>query len=342
MSGLLLCCSRDGSDELFSESDLQRCAQHITPSEITANAPQTFSRGDGLRVLLVNPVGDIPVHEGSVCLGRLYEDSFAWWDAASEVPDGSYVIVRDGDRYLELVTDAVASRGLWYVLTDRSFLASTSQRALIGLLGEFHLSEDAVAWMLSSGSLGPEASWDARLRMVPADGKVILDRRAWSVRLERGEVRFRPREDDERRQAERLLEAIQETCGHLGSLEPGWLLALSGGMDSRALLLFMLRSGVSPECITWGTESALADPAGDAAIATQVAAGLGVLPHVRAPSMTPRSPRAKPSIASWSPVRAGSTTSVGTPTDCRCGAASSSPGLPVSCEATRPSAGARS
>ncbi|HJW75750.1 MAG TPA: hypothetical protein VJ787_08805, partial [Thermoleophilia bacterium] len=72
----------------------------------------------------------------------------------SGAPDGSFVIVRDGRRFLELVSDIVGSRTLWYVLTDQAFLASTSQRALVALLGDFALSRVAVAWMLSSGSLG--------------------------------------------------------------------------------------------------------------------------------------------------------------------------------------------
>ena len=55
-----------------------------------------------------------------------------------------------------------------------------------------------------------------------------------------------------------------------------WLLPLSGGLDSRMLLLGLLSAGARPQCVTWGVESSLSDPKNDAHIARELADRLGV------------------------------------------------------------------
>ena len=39
---------------------------------------------------------------------------------------------------------------------------------LVCLLGDLRLNDEAVAWLASSGTLGPDNAWDTRLRRVPA------------------------------------------------------------------------------------------------------------------------------------------------------------------------------
>jgi hypothetical protein len=75
----------------------------------------------------------------------------------------------------------VASRTLWYALTDRELIASSSQRAIVTLLGSFEPNRDVLPWMLSSGTLGATAAWDARLHRVQPGERVLLDRARWRL-----------------------------------------------------------------------------------------------------------------------------------------------------------------
>ena len=47
------------------------------------------------------------------------------------IPDGSYALFRSDENKVELITDVVGSRTIWYVRTEDAFIASTSQRAII-------------------------------------------------------------------------------------------------------------------------------------------------------------------------------------------------------------------
>ena len=89
-------------------------------------------------------------------------------------------------------------------------------------------------------------------------------------------IRFEPadRTDDEHK-AE-LGAAILDACADLRVDFSDWVLPLSGGMDSRALLLAFLATGRRPDCVTWGLGSAVMDPANDAAVAKVLAEALGV------------------------------------------------------------------
>ena len=61
----------------------------------------------------------------------------------SAPPDGSYALIRCSADEIELVADIAASRAVWYYHDDDVFLASSSQRALVALLGDFELEPAA-------------------------------------------------------------------------------------------------------------------------------------------------------------------------------------------------------
>ena len=132
--------------------------------------------------------------------------------AGSDAPDGTYALARWDADVVELVSDVCASRTLWYTMTDDAFLASTSQRALVAVLGSFVLDEAAVSWALSAGTLGPEVSWDARLRRVPPDARVILDRATWRVDVRETPAVFEPQAGEPAIHVARLRAAIEDTC----------------------------------------------------------------------------------------------------------------------------------
>lgn len=190
------------------------------------------------------------------------------------IPEGSFAGVRWSAETIELVADAAGSRTLWYLETPECFAASTSQRALVLLSGRYEPNPEAMAWMLTSGTLGPGLAWDRRIRPVPPGGRVRFQRLTWSSTRQEAHLEFRPGDGDDRVHAGRLEQALNETMERL-QLAEGWVLPLSGGFDSRSLLWTLRRRGPVP-CLTWGTRASLSDPGSDAGVAQRVAAQAGV------------------------------------------------------------------
>jgi asparagine synthetase B (glutamine-hydrolysing) len=275
MSGLILVCSRDPRSAAVSKTDVERIARRLAPDNLTPNPPRTFE-SDGLVVTVTNPQPSVLQKDDCVCLGRFFEPPGRWHTPGTPPPDGSYAVCRSDPRFVELVTDAVASRTLWYSLTERFFLASTSQRAVVALLGDFDLNAEAVSWMVTAGHLGPWLSWDRRMKRTPSSSRVVLDREKWHLEVRTDEMAILPDTGDEAGHIGRLRDAILDSCANLDVPLSNWLLPLSGGMDSRSILLGLVKAGKRPRCVTWGLRSSLDDPANDAVVARRVAESVGV------------------------------------------------------------------
>ena len=267
-------CPREGASPPLDADALRRCALRLSPDNITPNEPQILAE-DGLLRAVVNPVAGVRADRHGVCLGALFEDA-DWSTPLAPAPDGSFAIVRHDGATVELVADAFASRTIWYALTEDCLLASTSQRALASLLGDFRPNAETVAWMASSGFLGPENGWDARVRRVGQGTCLRLDRAAWTLSSSTRRIEYRavPASRDEH--IARLREAVLAACRDVELPESSWVLPLSGGHDSRALLVGLLSSGARPTCLTWGLASSLAQPGNDAYVARQLTTHFGL------------------------------------------------------------------
>lgn len=278
MSHFILVCGRGGRPAAEGLTGrLEACAQLLWPPGTRPAATKIVSEG-ALSLAVAVPADGLPLHGASLCLGRFLDTPGEWWRPGTTPPDGTYALCRSSPDAVELVTDIAASRAVWYYHDDEVFLASSSQRPLIALLGGFELDPEAVTWMVASRSLGPRPSYDRRLKRAPLDGAVRLDRHSWALHVT---ARWSPYEaddlpDDEH--ARRLHDAIVETCSYLAPDAERWPLLLSGGYDSRALLVGMRQAGITPSCVTWGLESALRDESSDAAVARRLAASVAV-PH---------------------------------------------------------------
>lgn len=194
------------------------------------------------------------------------------WDRIGVRPDGSFAIARWDDGTVELVADVLATRTIWWALTDHAFIASSSQLAVVSLLGDLRFDEAVVPWMLATGTLGPGGGgWDRRVLRVPPDGVVRLDRRAWKVSVEAGAAEFST--DLDPKVAPLALEAaVAESFDAMALDGAEWRLPLSGGADSRGILQQLLRSGRRPSCVTWGRPEAATRAGTDAAVARRLAA----------------------------------------------------------------------
>ncbi len=241
------------------------------PGNITAHPPRLIERR-GLRAVVVNPSDEgVHVAEGGVLLGGVIGESGDWGTIGATPPDGTYVLVRFSDESVELLNDMTASRALWYACDGDRFIVSTSQRAAVALLGDLDLDQAAVSWLLTSGTLGPDCSWDRRVRRLPPDSGLTLDRRAWRFDLDRDPLAFEPVARRRDQHLKLLRDAVAWSCEALAVDTDRWLLPLSGGLDSRVILAFMVRGGRRPRCITWTTRRSQRNPLSDAVIARLVA-----------------------------------------------------------------------
>ena len=277
IADFILTCTRDRERSVPETETLRRVARALAPPDIVPREPQVAA-GDGVLVAVANPGQGVFLRDDAVCLGGLFGEPGRWWVAGSPAPEGTYALARHDGRTVELLTDVAASRTIWYTLTDDVFLASTSQRALVALLGGLQLDPSAVSWLMSSGALGPETSWDARLSKVPPDTRLVLDRTTWRISLVSQPAAYDPSCAAGEESVQCLSDALTEVCSQLNVDLQHWLLPLSGGRDSRGILAFMAASGDVPRCITWTTPAGLRQPLSDARIARRVARRFGA-PH---------------------------------------------------------------
>jgi hypothetical protein len=257
------------------ESWLIRLSRRLTPDNILARAP-VVAYEHGAAAVVFNPNGATRQKGASIAVGTLLGPTEHWHHPGAEPPDGTFGLLRVGPARVELVADATASRTIWWTITDEALIASTSQRAIVAVLGDFRLDRTVLPWVLSSGTLGPSGGWDSRITRLQPGERLTLDRAHWRVSHtipdEELEVPRGLGAGDYRAE---LSAAVAAACS-AWSFDPGkWLLPLSGGADSRGLL-YLLRERAGLMTITWGIESARDEVGNDAQLARTLAARFGV------------------------------------------------------------------
>lgn len=277
MARALLICRRHG-DVSDGAAVVSAINARLTPDNLRV-VPPRYACENGVVSAVLRPHGAAAMHGLGIRLGAVERTAKDWWSPGAAVPDGCFALLRADAEAIELVADSTASRTIWYAMTDDAFIASTSQRAIVMCLASFRANRTAVSWMISSASLGPDIGWDARLACVPPGGRVRLDRRAWRMQRSTPPVRFDAEPVSPRTHRERLEHAVLESVRHLDHEPSQWLLPLSGGIDSRGLLLAYLHAGVAPaqlRCVTWGRRAALDAADSDAAVARRLADHFGL------------------------------------------------------------------
>ncbi|HUQ53927.1 MAG TPA: hypothetical protein VM692_16990 [Gammaproteobacteria bacterium] len=239
--------------------------------------PPLFARRAGLSAAMLNPNGAARMHGASIAVGALLGAGADWHVPRAPLPDGSFALLRGDESYVELVADSTASRTLWYALTDDELIVSSSQRAIVTLLGSFEPNRAALPWMLSSGTLGPTGGWDARLRRVQPGERVLLDRARWRLRSTVDAPSFvADRSLSRAEHLARLQTSVAAACDAWSFDAKKWVLTLSGGADSRSLLCMLRDRGLAT--VTWGLSHTGEQAGNDALIAREVARALAV-PH---------------------------------------------------------------
>lgn len=266
MAKFLLLCPRDREFSPALERRIATALTKLAPDHLDAHLSVQTSAG--LVAGALNGARAVRRTPGGLLLGAAGVDGD--WDRIGARPDGSFAIARWSDDAVELVADVLATRTIWWAVTDQAFIASSSQVAIVSLLGDLQFDEAVVPWMLATGTLGPGGGWDRRIVRVPPDGVVRLDRRAWSISAEADAADFSA--DLDPKAATLALEAaVAESFDAMALDGAEWRLPLSGGADSRGILQQLLRSGRRPSCVTWGRPEAATRAGTDAAVARRLA-----------------------------------------------------------------------
>jgi hypothetical protein len=245
----------------------------LAPDNLPPIPPHIVASG-GVVTCITNPSDLVAVRGCSLAAGHLI-DAGAWERPRSGVPDGAYALFRSDEAFVEIISDTVASRTVWYAMTDQLFVAATSQRAIVALLGSFEFNQAVIPWMLVNGTLGPGLSWDKRIRCVPGATSLVLDRMAWTLNSYTEPVVFTPDPASESEHYRRVVAALRHAIGAARVADSQWAIALSGGMDCRTILC-CLKDTQGLRGVTWGLRASRKDKSNDAYIAPLLARHFGL------------------------------------------------------------------
>lgn len=271
---------RKGLDSSISKR-LAHVCDKLAPDNIVPNKPLIYE-SDFLAYAVMNPVDGFLTKNSSILFGTLYKESENWEIPFKQYPDGSYAIFRDNEKHIEILSDQLATRTIWYYKDDEKILVSTSQRALIMLLGDFQFDESVIPWMLSTGTLGPYFSWDERLKKLEPDSSVVVDKKNWSIKVNKNINDYESKVINFDRNAnfkEILSNELTRVFSRLSIDFKKWVLPLSGGFDSRGILCFLLENARGKrdlQTITWGTKEAQHRKGSDGYIASKLTKELDV------------------------------------------------------------------
>ena len=214
MSKILFLCFRNSKQLYHFNKKIEILSKRLIPDNITPRPPLVIN-DRGIVIGIFSPSGSLKIKNASVCLGNLINPEDEWWEPRAKVPDGSYALFRSNENAVELVSDIVATRTIWYVQTDDMFIASTSQRAIVFFLQDFRLNKTVIPWMLSSGTLGPGLSWDQRIQYLKGDSRLFLDRSSWEMTIKKENPCFDTLNVSEEEHENLFKKALEDTFGSL-------------------------------------------------------------------------------------------------------------------------------
>lgn len=257
---------------------LEETAKRVLPACLDAEQHTEISRSDSVLTAVHGRQENVLKRGTAMLAGIARRESPVadddWPIPGGPVPDGSFVLVRSDRQVLEALTDFAGSKSVWHArLKCGGIAVSTSFEVIVSLLGDFSVDEKALGWFLSSGSTGPRRSWDKRIKPVPRNSVLRIEIDAGVVTQRISKV-VREKELLPNYDVPALKEEIENVVSAYSLGESPWLLALSGGHDSRALL-YGTRNVDNITCVTWVDEASENLPESDVAIARQLAAKAG-------------------------------------------------------------------
>lgn len=271
MSKLLFVAYKEANnDVIIKDKEFFNIVEsRIIPDNITPNKIKILETENSLCAIF-NPVSTIPIIGSSICLGYSPDTTWPEFDKRGDSIEGSFTIIRNSESRLQIVSDMLASRTMWWYMNDDVFLASTSQRAIIMYLGEFSFNDNVIPWMLSTGTIGPEFSYDKNLKMLSPNTIITLNKNEWMLNVDSKEIKLENKYKTKKEAKKKLHDSLEKTFEKFYLDTNKFVLPLSGGYDSRGILLF-LKNKIGLKTITWGKKESREIEENDAFIAKQLA-----------------------------------------------------------------------
>ncbi|UJH91311.1 hypothetical protein LZ575_00455 [Antarcticibacterium sp. 1MA-6-2] len=149
MSKVLYVCSRKPFTGSKIEAKVQRICEDLNAGNLESK-PSILYHEKNIVYGISNPTSTIRTKGLNVLLGKIFGEETKWFDLLAESPDGNFVILRSNDNNVELVTDYLGTRSIWYYFDEEIFIGSTSQKAIIQYLESFEFQDRIIPWMLST------------------------------------------------------------------------------------------------------------------------------------------------------------------------------------------------
>jgi len=127
--------------------------------------PVHFIQKDDRFLAIVGYHSDLNIDINSGCLGFVSSQN---WNEEGVTPDGNFFIYKTGIESIELLSDYCSTRSIWYYHNPGEYFCFSSfQLPLILFKGVFNFNKKVTSWMLSTGCLGPNNSWDQDIKLLP-------------------------------------------------------------------------------------------------------------------------------------------------------------------------------
>lgn len=253
MSQFILACHRTGvsggTETLVDRA--RRIETRLRPSGLECRLKIFGPCSDTLIIASLFHSDGVAVHGGSAAFGAMDPEAGEWSRTGAPVPQGSFSLLRTSPEQIELVTDAMATRSVWYVFDEEKLLAASCERALVMLMEGFQPDESQRSWLVANGVAGPHGGWDCRTRRLGPESRLVLDRTTWTLDLHEPGLDFAPELQTGRDWMGEYRQATESAVNQVAHWPGDWILPLSGGYDSRVLAC-LLKGKRHCRTVTWG------------------------------------------------------------------------------------------
>ncbi|MFN3757280.1 MAG: hypothetical protein ACK4RM_10020 [Flavobacterium sp.] len=252
----------------------QKVKEYI--SKEFAELPTHFLKEDNRFLAIVGYNEELKIDLDKGCLGFVNNEN---WYKKETFPDGNYFIFRTNNNEMELLSDYCSTRTIWYYQKPSEYFCFSSfQLPIIIFKEDFKYNNKVTPWMISTGSLGPNNSWDKEINLLPRLTSLKFSINEDKISLSSVEVV--PPEKIPQKETD-LIEFFDKYLkkGFDNIVIPvkSTALLLSGGGESR-LLLWYLGIKHKLQTITWTTPESETVPGSDIQIAKALSAKFD-LPH---------------------------------------------------------------
>lgn len=217
-------------------------------------------------IAIVGYTSDLDLSSSKGLLG--FTNSTDWGENES-YPDGNFFLYRYDRNHLNLLSDKGGTRSIWYLQMDNALLFSSMQAPLVMFKGGFKFNKAVLPWLISAGNLGPCNSWDRDIHILPKSTRLKYDFTRKELKL----IPIKYKLEDEEFSAfsiKKFSQAIEKSLSSLSIDSANTVHLLSGGIESRLLLIFLaLPRKLS--CLTWGTLEGIVKKSSDVNIAKKLA-----------------------------------------------------------------------